>query len=221
MHILDAAFVTSAAEPRGWPEEGPPEIAVCGRSNVGKSTLLNTLLGRKSLARVSNTPGRTRLINFFRLSASMGGQGGHGRNSELLLADLPGFGYATVSKAERATWRPLIQRYLEVRGTLRVVLLLCDARRVADRGKDKDLLGEEEDLGRWLKDAGRVVVPVLTKADKLSKHERKPAAAVLAALMGAPPVIFSALHREGIEDLGRRLEAALALSAGAAAEPRP
>lgn len=220
MNIVDAAFVTSAADPRGWPEEGPPEIAVCGRSNVGKSTLLNTALGRKGLARVSNTPGRTRLVNFFRLSAS-GGRGGAAGRRELLLADLPGFGYAKVSKAERATWRPLIQKYLEARGTLRVVLLLCDARRAADFDGDEAILGDEIDLARWLHEMGRAVIPVLTKADKLSKHERKPAAATLQRLIGAPPVVFSSLSREGVDELWRRVEAALSTSEAAAAEPRP
>src|SRR6516162_3175454 len=117
MKVLEADFLTSATEKSagaGWPAAGPPEIAFAGRSNVGKSTLLAALMQRRGLVRVSSTPGRTRLINFFRLLTD--------RLGELRLVDLPGYGYAKVSKAERETWRPFVERYLGGgRATLRAV----------------------------------------------------------------------------------------------------
>ncbi len=211
MRIATAEFLKSASAPASWPDEGPREIAFCGRSNVGKSTLLNAVLGRKGMARVSRTPGRTRLINFFSLTVVPEGTDGGGRaqKEKLLLSDLPGFGYAKVSKVERSTWRPLIQSYLDRRQSLRAVVLLCDSRRAAKATTEPELLFDEDELCRWLLHLGRKVVVVMTKADKLSKHERKPAAEALRRLLGKSPVIFSSLTGEGTDELWRRIFSAL------------
>src|SRR5256885_282380 len=116
--IRNVEFIGGMAEKHGWrPESSLPEVAFAGRSNVGKSSLLNSLVRRKSFARVSRTPGRTREINFFRV------------NNTFVLVDLPGYGYARVSKERRAEWRPLLERYLGQKRQLRGIVLLLDIRR--------------------------------------------------------------------------------------------
>jgi GTP-binding protein len=203
MRVLEAEFLAGAADPAGagWPAEGPPEIAFAGRSNVGKSTLLAALTQRKGLVRVSSTPGRTRQINFFRLVVQINAD-----QRELRFIDLPGFGYAKVSKSERETWFPLMSRYLGERKVLTCCVLLCDARRGAEL--------DETELNRWLVERGVTVIPVMTKADKLSKHERRPAADALKRALGASPVVVSGTTGEGVEELWRRLLTTLA-------RPRP
>ena len=120
MIVLSAEFVKSAADARGWPPAGPPEFAFCGRSNVGKSSALNALAARKSLARVSRTPGRTRLINFFDLRvAEKTRSGGRGAEQHVVFADLPGYGFASGPREERESWRPMIEEYLTRREPLR------------------------------------------------------------------------------------------------------
>jgi GTP-binding protein len=166
MRVIDAAFETSAAEPRQFPVDPDgaelPEVAFVGRSNVGKSTLLQALTGRRGLVRTSNTPGRTRLCNFFavRVAAKQGSE------RSLRFVDLPGYGYAKVSKSERVNWFAFIERYLGGRAQLRVAVLLIDAR----RGPELD----ETELARYIVGRGVAVIPVVTKADKLRKHERRP-----------------------------------------------
>lgn len=212
MRVLSAEFLISATGPRegkGWPEEGPPEIAFAGRSNVGKSTLLAALAQRKGLVRTSSTPGRTRLINFFDLVLAPDSGG----RIEARFVDLPGYGYAKVSKAERKEWFGFVERYLGHRATLRAVVLLVDARRVVDLGGAREAspaLIEETELARWLAGRGVQVIPVLTKADKLAKHERKPAAERAQAALGARPIIVSANTGDGVDALWRRLGVALA-----------
>jgi GTP-binding protein len=193
MRVHEAEFLTSSAGDH-FPDEGPPEIAFAGRSNVGKSTLLAALTGRRGLVRVSATPGRTRLVNFFRVVVG-------DERRELRLVDLPGFGYAKVSKAERAAWRPFVEKYLGHRATLRACVLLVDARRGAEL--------DETEIARWLDERGVRVIPVLTKADKLAKHERRPAADRLRKELGGAPVIVSATDGEGIDELWRRVVVAL------------
>lgn len=221
MRILDAQFLKSATSRSEWPPaEGRPEVALCGRSNVGKSSLLNTLLGRRGLARVSRTPGRTRLLNFFTVDYLRSSQSAGGR-SQLLLADLPGFGYAEVGRNERQQWRKMMEEYLAGRETLRAVVLLFDGRRVLDP-RASELLYDETELAHYLSDHGRVVIPVITKADKLSKSERKPAAAALGRLIGKTATIYSSLSGEGQQELGRRIVSALRPqqpAAAAAKEP--
>lgn len=152
-----AAYVISAADPKGFPPESLPEIAVVGRSNVGKSSLINAMTANPGLARTSRTPGRTRLLNWFRVDT--GGLAMH-------LVDLPGYGYAAVNREMRASWQPLIEAYLSKRAVLRGVLLLIDIRRGPD--------AEELDFVPWLVAHDIPVLVALTKADKLAKNQRQP-----------------------------------------------
>jgi GTP-binding protein len=140
MDVLRAEFVTSAASREGFPRDGLPEIAFVGRSNVGKSSLLNKLANRKALARTSATPGKTRLVNFFRVERRA--------RSPLLFVDLPGYGWARVARKERAEWQQLIEGYLGARAPLRGVLLLLDARRdPGDDERETRLRGLTKQLG--------------------------------------------------------------------------
>jgi GTP-binding protein len=199
MRVVEAEFLSSGSDdPAGWPKEGPPEIAFVGRSTVGKSTLLQALLQRKGLVRTSATPGRTRLINFFRCVVDV-----NGKKLELRLVDLPGFGYAKVAKSEREAWRPFVQHYLGARTLLKAGVILVDARRQPTR--EEPLFFSEAEIAGWLLGRGVAVLPVVTKADQLRKHERKPAAERVHQLLGAPPLIVSATEGEGTAELWRRL----------------
>jgi GTP-binding protein len=193
--IVSAEFTVSAHAPDQCPEDGLPEVAFLGRSNVGKSTLINTLLGRRKLVRTSSRPGCTRALNFFLI------------NQRWYFVDLPGFGYAAVAKDLRAAWGPLVLNYLKQRPALAGVVFLQDGRRQP---------GDEE-LFLWelLRREGRRVIPVLTKADKLKQGERarrvKQIAAPLAPLGISPGdfIWFSAPGREGRDLLWDRLLACL------------
>ncbi len=145
---MKAELARSAAEPGEFPEDGLPEVAVLGRSNVGKSSFINALLGRKALARTSGRPGKTRRIHFFRIEDA------------IYLVDLPGFGYAAVSREERRSWRPMAESYLRGSRTPLVgAILLVDARRGPE--------AEERQLLEWLRGERIETALVLTKCDKL------------------------------------------------------
>jgi GTP-binding protein len=210
MKVLEAEFLTSGTEKTagaGWPVEGPPEIAFAGRSNVGKSTLLQALMQRRGLVRISSTPGRTRLINFFRIVvAPEGGRAAENRR-ELYFVDLPGYGYAKVSKAEREKWLPFVDQYLSERAALKVLVLLVDPRRDANR-REPPLLDETE-IAKYVAARGVLVLAVMTKADKLSKHERKPALEKLKRELGLPAIAVSATDGDGIDELWRRIANAI------------
>jgi GTP-binding protein len=183
MKVTRAEFLTSATGPEGYPRGGHPEVAFAGRSNVGKSSLINALLGRRGLVKTSSTPGRTQLLNFFLV------------NDRLVFVDLPGYGYARVPASVRATWGPMIERYLTARSELTGVVAIFDIRRTPS---DEDLA-----LLDWLAAAGRPVVVALTKADKLSGNERtRQRTVIAAALPGGPePIVVSAVTGEGVPAL--------------------
>jgi GTP-binding protein len=150
--IRSLEFLGPMATAGGWrPTNELPEVAFAGRSNVGKSSLLNKLVRRKAFARVSNTPGRTREINFFKV------------NDRFVLADLPGYGYARIAKERKAEWRPLIEGYLQTSPTLRGVVQLLDLRR--------DPSEDDRQMLDFLAELGTPTVVVLTKTDKLKPRE--------------------------------------------------
>jgi GTP-binding protein len=192
--ITTAELITSAAAASGFPVPGPPEIAFLGRSNVGKSSLLNALVGRRALARTSATPGKTRLLNWFRVV-----RGGR----ELWLVDLPGYGYAKVARHERADWKRWIEAYLGARRTLRLAVLLQDLRR--DPGPDETLLLE------WLADRDVRSLVALTKCDKLKPMRRAERVRVLGAAPELPAGQILATSAEtglGIPELWAAIERA-------------
>ncbi len=191
MRARRATFIKSATERAGFPDHPYPEIAFAGRSNVGKSTLINTLVGVSNLARASNTPGRTRLINWFCVEPAKG--------PPLAFVDLPGFGYARVSKSMRAAWRPLVESYLSSSAALRGIVVLLDARRGAE--------SEEAELLEWLRAEYLEPIVVVTKADKLPKSKRKPAAAAAGRALGLsrPPLVVSAQTGDGLAELWKAI----------------
>ncbi len=192
--IVEASFVAAASEAASLPAQLGVEIAFAGRSNVGKSSLLNTLMRRKNLVRTSSTPGCTRQINFFLARA---------RDGALLhLVDLPGYGYAKRSKGERRQWAELIEGYLLRRDWLRVVVLLVDARRGLD-DDERDLITL---LGRR-RGQPVALITVATKIDKVPKSKRR---AVLAKLTGAGGIAIgtSAVEGDGVPELWRALRKA-------------
>ncbi len=188
------------AEPGGWrPPTALPEVAFVGRSNVGKSSLLNRLVRRRAFARVSRTPGRTREINFFRV------------NDAFVLADLPGYGYARISKARQAAWRPLIEGYLSGTSTLRGTVLLLDIRH--------DPTGDDRAMLDYLAALGTPTVVALTKVDKLSARIAGERAASLsqALRLDSDQVIpFSAETGVGRDELASALVALVSLPAARA-----
>jgi len=189
--IRHMKFLGGMAAAGGWrPETTLPEIAFAGRSNVGKSSLINRLLRRKKFARVSNTPGRTREINFFEV------------NGQFVLADLPGYGYARVSKERKAAWRPLIEGYLRGSPALRGVVQLLDARRVPS---DDDL-----QMLDFLAQVGTPTIVVATKIDKLPRAERSARVEQLALEAGIDleqVIPFSAVEGDGRDELAEAIAA--------------
>jgi GTP-binding protein len=183
--IRSLEFLGGMASPDGWrPDVALPEIAFAGRSNVGKSSLLNTLVQRRKMARVSNTPGRTREINFFRV------------NDAFILADLPGYGYARVSKEQRAAWRPLIEGYIRRSPQLRGIVQLLDARH--------DPTNDDWQMLEFLGEVGVPTVVALTKVDKLTAAQAEKRLAALTDALGLAPeqvIPFSAVTRRGRDEL--------------------
>jgi len=183
--IRNVEFLGGMSEKHGWrPDSALPEVAFAGRSNVGKSSLLNSLVRRKSFARVSRTPGRTREINFFRV------------NNGFVFVDLPGYGYARVSKEKKAAWRPMIESYLRRTTQLRGIVLLLDIRREPS-DDDRAMLD-------FLAEVGVPTIVALTKTDKLSKAVALESAAKIARSLALEPeqvIPFSSVTGEGRAEL--------------------
>jgi GTP-binding protein len=192
MIIKSAEFVTSATKPSQYPPEGLPEIAFAGRSNVGKSSLINVLVNRKRLVKTSSTPGRTQLVNFFDI------------NDYITFVDLPGYGYARVPASVKKKWGPMIETYLSGRNTLKGVVVILDIRRTPRE--------EEHNLIAWLEHYAIASILVLTKVDKLSKTKLAKQRAVVArslALDSNDLILFSAKSRKGREDVWKAIESLL------------
>jgi GTP-binding protein len=192
--IRSLEFIGGMASLGGWrPPAELPEVAFAGRSNVGKSSLLNRLIHRKKFARVSNTPGRTREVNFFKV------------NGTFVLVDLPGYGYARISKEKRAEWKPLIESYLRGSPQLRGIVHLLDVRH--------DPTNDDRQMLDFLGELGVPTIIVLTKIDKLKPSERKARLAALASSLGIDDdqmIPFSAVTGEGRDELAEAMETLLA-----------
>jgi len=193
VHVLKAEFLRSAGRPDQFPRTPFPEIAFAGRSNVGKSSMINRLLERRQLAHAGATPGRTRTINFYQV------------NDRFLLVDLPGYGYARVSRAVKDAWWDLVERYLSTRDQLRGVVHIVDARHAPT---PQDL-----ELQRFLRAAEVPVLVALTKADEVARGARATALAAAVAALGLPTreaaLFFSAETGEGGPELWRQIETRL------------
>jgi GTP-binding protein len=189
--IRDLKFLGPMATVDGWrPQSTLPEVAFAGRSNVGKSSLLNKLVRRKAFARVSNTPGRTREINFFEV------------NGQFVFADLPGYGYARISKERRAEWRPLIESYLRRSVNLRGVVQLLDVRR--------DPSGEDLQMLEFLAEVGAPTIVAITKVDKLSRGAIAKRIGDITAALGLDDdqvIPFSAVTGMGRDELAAAIVA--------------
>ncbi len=184
-------FLLSALSAEQFPAPSVPEIAFLGRSNVGKSSLLNALVGDKA-AKVSQTPGRTRAINFFALL-------NQSQRSQLVFADLPGYGYAKISKSISAGWPAFIEPYLAIRSTLKLCVCLVDSN-VPPQPRDRQLID-------WLRHAGREFVVVATKIDRLSGNERtRNLLALKKGLELEDLLAISAKTGSGVKDLWSRIE---------------
>ena len=188
MIIRSAKFICSAVTPGHYPPDDLPEVAFAGRSNVGKSSLINKILNRKKLVRTSKTPGRTQLLNFFEI------------NELWRFVDLPGYGYAKVPAEVQKRWRPMVESYLTTRVNLRGMVWLLDIRREVSK--------EDLTLWDWLQAKQITVIIVITKADKLSKNKRNKQAASIAKSLGRKPqelIQFSATSGEGTDEIWQAL----------------
>jgi len=185
---LKAEFVVSSGKPDTFPNDRLPEVAFLGRSNVGKSSLINALTGQRKLAFTSNTPGRTQTINFYRVDEGM------------YFVDLPGYGYARVPAQFAQQWKVLIDQYLHSRETLKLACLVLDSRR---GWMEKDL-----DLKRWLEHHGRPYLVVATKTDKLNRSEEERGMRAIRS-EGADPLPFSALTGRGVREIWQAITTTL------------
>lgn len=186
MKVTSATFVKSATSPEHYPRDGRPEIAFMGRSNVGKSSLINSLLGVRGLARTSSTPGRTQLINFFLI------------NDAFHFVDLPGYGYARVPRDVKKHWGPMVEKYLATRLGLVLSILITDSRH---EPTELDLL-----MKKWLEARGKPFIIVATKADKLSSNQLRASLVRASAVLGSDEfVAYSAVTGSGAARLWKEI----------------
>ena len=189
MIVKSATFIKSAVKPNQYPPAELPEIAFAGRSNVGKSSLINALVNRKRLVKTSSTPGRTQLINFFDI------------NGLFTFVDLPGYGYAKVPERIKKAWGPMVEAYISTRTTLKCVVLIIDIRRTPD---PKDI-----DMKRWLSQFNIPLITVLTKADKLKKLKQKSQQSLISTTLDLSLdecILFSAKSKLGKKEMWEALE---------------
>lgn len=185
LNIHDAEFLTSAVDPRGYPNHNLKELALVGRSNVGKSSLINTLVNRKKFARTSSQPGRTQTINFYRVDT-------------IGIVDLPGYGFARVPERIRQRWRPMIEGYLTGRPNLIGVLHLVDFRH---KPTEDDLI-----MSTWIKNMDMPCILVATKIDKISRGRYQQQAKLITEFLQMQPLLFSAKTRDGRSEILTRVQ---------------
>jgi GTP-binding protein len=192
MKILSAEFVISAVGSKQFPKDDKPHIAIAGRSNVGKSSLINALLHRKNLVKTSATPGKTQLINFFII------------NKQFYFVDLPGYGYARVPRAVTDAWAPMIEGYIKDASELQAVVVLLDARREPDE--------RDARLVEWLRQYNIPAIYVMTKTDKLNRQESQKAGQTIKSRLGIEdmPILTSAKNGQGIKELWGEIRKRLA-----------
>ena len=185
LKITQAQFVISAVRPEQYPDDALPEIALAGRSNVGKSSLINKMIQRKNLARTSSTPGKTQQLNYYRI------------NDSLYFVDFPGYGYAKVSKTQRYSWGLLIEKYLLQRAPLKLVMQLIDVRHPPSK--------DDERIHQWLREQHIPLCVVATKIDKISRNHRDKHMKIIKQSLdltsSIPLVAFSAQQELGVEQL--------------------
>jgi len=191
MHIKTSDFVKSATKPNEYPQDNLPEVAFAGKSNVGKSSLLNTILNRKRLAKTSSTPGRTQLINYFLI------------NNEFYFVDLPGYGYAKVSKEQKKGWGPMIETYFKKSANLKCVVLLLDIRRL--------ITEEDFVLIKFLSSLEIPIIYALTKTDKIGSNDVRKQKKKLDDALGdfagdGKFILFSSLKKRGKDEVLKRIE---------------
>ncbi len=191
MKIFSAEFVVSAPGPEQFPKDGKPQIAIAGRSNVGKSSILNALLHRKNLVKTSRTPGKTQLINFFII------------NDSFYFVDLPGYGYARVPQAVTDAWAPMIEGYLKNSPRLAAVIVLLDSRRTPD-ARDIRLI-------EWLRQYDFPAIYALTKSDKLNRQEMERAGRAVSAELdlSRPLLLTSAKSGLGMKELWEEINSVM------------
>jgi len=188
MKTTSAEFIKSAFKPQDYPPDLMPEVAFAGRSNVGKSSLINTIVNRKKLARTSSTPGRTQSINFFCI------------NKKISFVDLPGYGFAKVPREIKRQWKPMVEQYLENRRSLALVVVILDSRR--------EPASDDINLLEWLNFSAIPILIVMTKTDKLSQNKRAKQKSLIRKMLTLEEhqiVSFSAINGEGKDELWKKI----------------
>ena len=192
MKVISADFIKSAFKREDYPPDALPEVAFAGKSNVGKSSLMNTLVNRKGLARTSSTPGRTQCLNFFFI------------NQKLYFVDFPGYGFAKVPVEIKKQWKPMVETYLKSRKNLKLVVVILDCRREPSQ--------DDSDLVEWLRFYEIPALVVLTKIDKISFGQRNQQKFLVKKMLKVEDdhiVFFSAVTGEGKDDLWKKIRSRL------------